>query len=404
MDSTASSLPENRKPIVWSRELTPDSTQADRCFGLSPDRNSQGHRYPSGFRPEDRPKDRKPIFLTDYVILKSQCPLWEEYTDNVRGIYELEHDLMKSGLAPRGYTSFIKRVKDGPLATAWKLFRRRKAYTLVITGDTYVGLYYAMLRKLLDRGGPPQLFIDFMLDRPQANAFWRFQKRLQGYIMSKIECTVVFSKGEISVYSQILHLEPSKFHYVPYHTNILKPEFVASHQGYVFSAGRSGRDYNILLEAVKGLDVPVIIISDRHSLEGLTIPPNVKVYYDSSYDNYLQLLKNSQIVVVPLQPDIRSLGMVVMLEAMALGKPVITTRGASNVEYIRDGENGLFVNSGDWQGLKIKIQYLLGKSDECLRLGKNALADVNKYWTFDIYVRSVLDIAYKMEKLNDTVI
>ena len=185
------------------------------------------------------PENPKPIFLTDYVVLKSQCPLWEEHTDNVREVYGLEHDLMKSGLAPRGYTGFIKRIQDGPLATAWTLFRRRKFYKLVITGDTYAGFYYAVLRKIIDRGGPPQLLIDFMLDRPQANAIWRFQKRLQGYIISQIECTVVFSKGEISAYSQILHLESSKFHYLPYHTNILKPEFVASHQGYIFSAGSS---------------------------------------------------------------------------------------------------------------------------------------------------------------------
>ena len=273
---------------------------------------------------------------------------------------------------------------------------------MMITGDTQVGLFYALLRNFIDRSGPPQLFIDFMLDRPQDNIFWRFGKRIQGYIMSGIECTIVFSKGEIPAYSQALRLPPRKFYYLPYHTNILEPALVTEHQGYIFSAGRSGRDYRTLLEAVRETEVPLIIVSDRASLQGLFIPENVKVFYNVSYDRYLQLLYNAQIVAIPVQPDIRSLGMVVMLEAMAMGKPVITTKAVSNIEYIRDGENGLFVESGNPKELRRKIEYLRKHPNECLKLGRTALADVNKYWTFEKYVQSVLDIAYKMAEHRES--
>ncbi len=128
-------------------------------------------------------------------------------------------------------------------------------------------------------------------------------------------------------------------------------------------------------------------------MRGIDIPTNVKVFYDIDYGKYLEMMQKSKLVVIPLVSHIRSLGMVVMLEAMAYGKPVVTTRGISNVEYIRDGENGYLVEPEDPQVLKDRILELLGDPIKYRQIAETALADVKEHWSFKRYVETVLEIA-----------
>ena len=63
------------------------------------------------------------------------------------------------------------------------------------------------------------------------------------------------------------------------------------------------------------------------------------------------------------------------LEAMALGRPVIATYGASFEEIIKDGENGFLVRPGDSQALSSKILECLAR-DDLERIGHNAYESV----------------------------
>lgn len=56
---------------------------------------------------------------------------------------------------------------------------------------------------------------------------------------------------------------------------------------------------------------------------------------------------------------------IVLMEAMALGKPVIATRVAGIPELVRDGENGLLFTPSDWAALADKIAALA--ADDALR-------------------------------------
>jgi len=107
-------------------------------------------------------------------------------------------------------------------------------------------------------------------------------------------------------------------------------------------------------------------------------------------------LAKAQVVVVPLKTRLRSVWMVVMLEGMALGKPVVVTRASSNQEYIRQGENGFLVKVGDAAALREKILYLIENPAAAQEIGRQALEDVNNHWTFEHYVSSVLEVAKQM--------
>jgi glycosyltransferase involved in cell wall biosynthesis len=334
--------------------------------------------------------------LTEYRIIKSQCPLWEECTQNIRYMPSLIDRLSQTTFLPQKVKNICTKIDKLPLIIALRLFIRKKDYDIIITGDFQVGLFYALLRKIFTRNSCPHFFLDLMLDAEQSSLLWRFKRWVQKKVLASVDCMLVFSKNELEYYPRLLDIPAARFRFLPYHTNITKPQLVNTNQGYIFSAGKSGRDYRTLIEAVKDMSMDLYIVSDEASMQGIEIPHNVKVYYNITYDKYLELLRNSSIVVIPLMPHIRSLGMVVMLEAMALGKPTIITRAISNVEYIKDKKNGYLVEVGDHNAIKEKIQLLSQNPQAYNNIRENALRDVREHWVFEKYVRSVLNIAQEL--------
>ncbi|MDH3574368.1 MAG: glycosyltransferase family 4 protein [Desulfobacteraceae bacterium] len=59
----------------------------------------------------------------------------------------------------------------------------------------------------------------------------------------------------------------------------------------------------------------------------------------------------------------------VILEAMASGKPAIVSSLPGPSQLIKDGEDGLIARVGDTEDLKNKIEYLLHRKDICSRMG-----------------------------------
>ncbi len=319
--------------------------------------------------------------LTDYQIIKSQCPRWEEQTQNIDYL-----PFWGSGYAFAKYY-WVKAIR---------LFWRRSNYDLVITGDFRGGQVYAFLQWLFPRQRRPQLMLDFMLDEEKPCFFWRLKRAVQRRILAGVDCILVFSRNELADYVQLLGIPKERFHFLYYHTNIIQPRRIAGHEGYVFAAGNAGRDYATLLKALEGTGIPLIIVTSPKRMKGLPPPAGVKIFYDIAYLDYLDLLAKAQVVVVPLKSRLRSVGMVVMLEGMALGKPVVVTRASSNQEYIRQGENGFLVEVGDAAALREKIICLRENPAEAEKIGRQALDDINNYWTFEHYVGSVLEIAKEM--------
>jgi glycosyltransferase involved in cell wall biosynthesis len=66
-----------------------------------------------------------------------------------------------------------------------------------------------------------------------------------------------------------------------------------------------------------------------------------------------------------------------MLEAMALGRPVIATRVGGVFQVIQDGKTGLLVSPTDSRQLADRILQLLDRPDEARQLGQAASEEVS---------------------------
>jgi glycosyltransferase involved in cell wall biosynthesis len=89
------------------------------------------------------------------------------------------------------------------------------------------------------------------------------------------------------------------------------------------------------------------------------------------------LMGSSDIVVVPsVQPE--PFGMVV-IEAMALGRPVIASNAGGPAEIISDGSDGLLVRPSDPESLSSAIEGLIRDPAFARELGQNAMAKAAEY-------------------------
>ncbi len=88
-----------------------------------------------------------------------------------------------------------------------------------------------------------------------------------------------------------------------------------------------------------------------------------------------------------------------VLEAMACGLPVIATKIGVVVDIIKDGENGLLVESGNKNELANALKKLISEPEYALSLGQNALKTIRENYNIDIIANKYLHLYAKMMNL-----
>ena len=123
---------------------------------------------------------------------------------------------------------------------------------------------------------------------------------------------------------------------------------------------------------LSGLELTLDIIGDgedRRHLEAAAAPLGDRVRFLGyrSQDEVADLLAGSDALVLPSFAE----GLpVVLMEALAAGKPVIATRVAGVAELVEDGVSGLLVHAGDAGGLAAAIARLAGDPEARHRMGQ----------------------------------
>ena len=90
----------------------------------------------------------------------------------------------------------------------------------------------------------------------------------------------------------------------------------------------------------------------------------------------------------------------VILEAMALGKPVISTRLAGVPEQVIDGETGFLVNPRNVDELKLAIKELCNNTTLRLQMGRAAVYNFEDKFTAEIAVKKYMALYKSMIETN----
>jgi len=175
-------------------------------------------------------------------------------------------------------------------------------------------------------------------------------------------------------------------------TNILFPErSEAESKGYtIISAGRlvPWKGFEVLIEAVAELrqeipEIKLVIIGsgpDEQKLKVLSskleVNGNIIFKGSLSKEDLASQIKSADIFILNTAYEGFSHQ---IIEAMAMGVPVVTTNVGGNPEIIKDGENGLLVGYNDREAIKAAILKLYKDRELGARLGRNGAESAEQY-------------------------
>jgi glycosyltransferase involved in cell wall biosynthesis len=157
--------------------------------------------------------------------------------------------------------------------------------------------------------------------------------------------------------------------------------------GVVLTVGKDlARDYRTFAAAVAGLDVEAELVVDPRNVAGLALPDNARVCDPMAFTALRDLYASSACVVVPQRRESYMYGsegggLTAVLEAMAMGRPIVATERAILRDYIDDGVEALLVPPEEPAAMREAIERVLIDSELARRLGAAARARVERSHT-----------------------
>ncbi len=201
-----------------------------------------------------------------------------------------------------------------------------------------------------------------------------------------IDRCLVYEKHEIQLYG-----DPHKYVFTPLPPDgNFQRDCTPASPPYIFSGGSQGRDFGTLFEAVNDLPIGLRIVT--HSPKTLNydqaLPANCLIEYVMPLDEYLERIARSLFVVVPLKEGKKPRGQTTILQAMSLGKCVITNDIPANWDYISHESNGILLPPENAESLRTEIINLLEDSPRRDRIGKEAKTS-STAWTYKGFCRVI---------------
>ena len=197
-----------------------------------------------------------------------------------------------------------------------------------------------------------------------------------------------------------LGLSAERLHPLPFHADhrFFQPAPFPGER-LVVSVGLEHRDYATLAAAARHLDCPVHIVAGspwscsrplRETLRGA--PGNVRFLPRLSYVELRDLYARAAVVAVPVQPVDFQAGITSLLEAMAMGCPVVATANPGLRETFAQGDAGLWGPPGDAGAMATALAYVLDHPREAAEMGRRGRLLIENRLTLDHWVARIAGV------------
>lgn len=241
---------------------------------------------------------------------------------------------------------------------AIRLFVTKRHLGVIISWSDYLsGMFYACLCRFFHlRKTSVLILMAFIYNEKKGGGIAeRLKKAITRYAVCSryVDYAVVYSKGEINYYHELLGIPRQKIKFIPLSIDMVyfcRPKVLpVKDECYIFSVGGTNRDYPFLIKALNNCGHNVHIACNALTEDMNT--ENITIHSNMYGDEMQQYMYNSYCVAIPLKGErIISSGQLVLLHAMYMKKPIICTKGSCIADYLKDGHNALLVenNKEDW--------------------------------------------------------
>ncbi len=285
------------------------------------------------------------------------------------------------------------RAVPSPLDQVLEAYIVRKRYDAVVTWAEWLGLPFALLLKFTGTRFPHVTLSSWISGRPKP-----FLLRMA---QSHITRIVMWSSVQRSFVVDRLRIAPARVAFVKKFADQDFWRPVGGPGDLICAVGMEMRDYPTLIKALDGLDIPCHIATGLNrgklfktvaALERMgDMPDNISVGR-MAYPELRKLYARSRFVVIPLLPSDTDNGLTCMLEAMSMGRAVICSRTAGQVDVLREGVTGLLVPQGDPGALREAIVHLWNSPDLAAGMGKRGRELVEREHTIEQFLESLRSV------------
>lgn len=317
---------------------------------------------------------------------RDEHPRASVYQDTLNSDLLDERFLSKAPALRRGLYKWIPTY----VAQVIEAYFVRKRYDAIVTWSDKIGLALAMVFKIT-RARVPHITLSSWISKPKKAIPLKL-------FHSHIDRIVLWSSVQREYALNSLHLPESKIAFTRWLVDQKFWRSLEVETDMISSVGRHMRDYPTLVESLRGLDIRCHIANGGtkgQMFSTLEEPDDMDVLPENITTGALdpvelrKLYARSRFVVVPLLPTDTDNGVAVTLEAMAMGKAVICSHVAGQIDVIQAGKTGIYVPQGDPAALRNAIEFLWNHPEEAARMGQAAREYVEKFHTIDQFVNTI---------------
>lgn len=177
-----------------------------------------------------------------------------------------------------------------------------------------------------------------------------------------------------------------------------------NHKPYAVCAGTADRDYDMLIKAFENIPLDLMIYCTPNTIPNAdNLPANVTV--DTSwvpYDQLLQAYVNAEFIIIPLKEEIKNkgntYGLTVLLDAIAVGKPVLMTQHPFLDIDLEKEKIGLWVKDNTSIGWAKKISQMIGEEVDLQEMGQTAKKLHLSKYNIDFFATQIGEVFHKVAK------
>lgn len=269
----------------------------------------------------------------------------------------------------------------------FQIFLKRKIYNDIIAWQQFYGVIFSFYCRLFKVKKSNRLCIMTFIYKEKSGLLGKIYEKFvdfalcNGEYIDAITCT---AKTEMKYYSDKFNIPFEKFTFVPWgildYAKESEYDFkpIAFEEGFVFSPGRSNRDWDFVIKSLKNETYRTLIACDDLKKETIG---NVVIDNTIDMDASLKLFEKCFCVLVSIDNPYISSGQTVLIQAMNYGKPVIITKspGLSD-DYIEDHVNGIVIEK-TVENLQAAIMELKNDTDLYMRLSHNGRKEYEKKYS-----------------------
>lgn len=189
-----------------------------------------------------------------------------------------------------------------------------------------------------------------------------------------------------------------------FYKNFLKTNFPSTNANIVVCAGTVDRDFDMVIKAFDGIpgNLKIFCTPNNFSSE-VSLPENITV--DNSWISYSDLLKvysQASFLIIPIKENVKNrgntFGLTVLMDAIALGIPVLMTYHPY-IDLDIEAENiGMWVKNNTIEGWNLKFREMFDAKDQYATMRANALTLHKTRLNADIFASEMADIFRKAVK------